>query len=142
MTTFVRAMTPAPAGNRDRLPNETDRSPGDRARLDRDRLLDRLDPDRPDLDRLDRDQSPGRGLVMTPTSGRDAIAATRRSAALAMIAAVVLGSCGAAMAASTILTGGLALGLVLGMTMLVGVLIAGTAWRHGTRDSQPAGRLS
>jgi hypothetical protein len=115
MTTLVRVARRSTAGERDRS------APGDRDLLaagDRDRL------------RGDRDQMPARRLAVATVAGGVALDAARRTAALVMVAAVLIGAGGVAMAAATVLAGTWALGPVLTATVFAGVLLARTAWRY------------
>jgi hypothetical protein len=85
-----------------------------------------------DRDRLaadDRDRLPARWLAVAPGSGGAAVDLARRTAALVMVAAVLIGTGGVAMAAATFLTGA-AVGPVLTATAFVGVLLARNAWRY------------
>ena len=74
---------------------------------------------------------PAPHLAVVVTGGADVVGSARRTAALGLLAAVVLGASGVALAASAVVTSAWAVGLVLVSVALAGVLLAATAWRRG-----------
>jgi len=73
---------------------------------------------------------PYRPLAVATASEGD-IGSARRGAAVALAAAVLIGSCGVALAATAVLSDAWAIGLVVVSAVLAGVLLAATAWRKG-----------
>jgi hypothetical protein len=73
---------------------------------------------------------PPRPLVLATASDGD-VGSARRGAALALVAAVLVGSCGVALAATAVLSDTWAIGAVFVPAVLAGVLLAATAWRKG-----------
>jgi hypothetical protein len=76
-------------------------------------------------------RTPHRPLVVATPSGGDALGGARRGAAFILIAAVLVGSLGVALAATAVLADAWAIGLVVGSVVFAGALLAGTAWRKG-----------
>jgi hypothetical protein len=72
---------------------------------------------------------PHRPLAVAPRF-RDDVGVVRRGAALALITAVLVGSCGVALATTAVLTDVWAVGLVVASAVLAGGLLAATAWRR------------
>jgi protein-S-isoprenylcysteine O-methyltransferase Ste14 len=73
---------------------------------------------------------PDRPLAVAAMSEGD-IGSARRGAALALVAAVLVGSCGVALAATAVFSDAWAIGSVVVSAALAGVLLAATAWRKG-----------
>jgi hypothetical protein len=78
------------------------------------------------LDRVTR-------LALATASGPDRIGVGRRGAALALVAAVLTGSAGAAMTVTAVFAGGWMFGIALTASLSACVLLATTAWRSGFR---------
>ena len=72
-------------------------------------------------------------LALATASGPDKIGVGRRGAALALVAAVLAGSAGVAMAVTAVLASTWMFGTVLTASLLACVLLATTAWRSGYR---------
>ena len=75
--------------------------------------------------------APVRPHLAVASGGGDAIGSARRTAALGLLAAVLVGAGGVALAATAVVTNAWAVGLVLVSSVLAGVLLAATAWRKG-----------
>ena len=73
---------------------------------------------------------PHRSLVVATASDGD-VGGARRGAALALVAAVLVGACGVALAVTAVLSDAWAVGAVFVPAVLAGVLLAATAWRRG-----------
>ncbi|HEY0805268.1 MAG TPA: hypothetical protein VGD84_09395, partial [Pseudonocardiaceae bacterium] len=71
-----------------------------------------------------------RPLAVATASDGD-IGSARRGAALALVAAVLVGSCGVALAVTAMLSDAWAIGSVVVSAVLAGLLPAATAWRKG-----------
>ncbi len=73
------------------------------------------------------------GLAIATTDGGDAIGTARRGAAFALLAAVLVGSAGAALAMAALVNDAVAVGLVLVLAVLIGVALAANAWHKRFR---------
>ncbi|HEX4721616.1 MAG TPA: hypothetical protein VH333_03820 [Pseudonocardiaceae bacterium] len=68
-------------------------------------------------------------LAVASGRGGDVVGSARRTAALGLFAAVVLGAGGVALATTAVVTDVWAVGVVLVSAVFAGVLLAATAWR-------------
>jgi hypothetical protein len=77
--------------------------------------------------------TPVRTLAIAAAPGGDAIGSARRGATFALVAAVLTGSAGIALAAAALAANAWAVWLVVAATVLGGAVLAATAWRTGFR---------